>query len=56
MMADDHAAKAIISYGGGLNDTPNIDGIAHKGVTLTTFMLQIQFVHLDWKEDPLEFL
>ena len=56
MMADDHAAKAIISYGGGLNDTPNIDGIAHKGVTLTAVMLQIQFVHLDWKEDPLEFL
>ncbi len=55
-MADDHAAKANSSYGGGLNGTPNIDGIAHKGVTLTTFMLQIQFVHLDCKEDPLEFL
>ena len=56
MMADDHAAKAISSYSGGLNDTPNIDGIAHDGVTLTTVMLQIQFVHLDCKEDPLEFL
>ena len=31
-MADDHAAKAISSYGGGLNDTPNIDRIAHEGV------------------------
>ena len=31
-MADDHSAKAISSYGGGLNDTPNIDRIAHEGV------------------------
>jgi arylsulfatase A-like enzyme len=31
-MADDHAAKAISSYGGGINNTPNIDRIANEGV------------------------
>ena len=25
IMADDHAAKAISAYGGGINKTPNID-------------------------------
>ena len=32
IMADDHAAKAISSYGGGINNTPNIDRIANEGV------------------------
>ena len=31
-MADDHASKAISSYGGGINHTPNIDRIAHEGM------------------------
>jgi arylsulfatase A-like enzyme len=32
IMADDHAAKAISSYGGGINQTPNIDRLAHEGM------------------------
>jgi arylsulfatase A-like enzyme len=32
IMADDHASKAISSYGGGINHTPNIDRIAHEGM------------------------
>ena len=32
IMADDHASKAISSYGGGINYTPNIDRIAHEGM------------------------
>ncbi|KAK2598835.1 hypothetical protein N8I77_012220 [Diaporthe amygdali] len=31
MMADDHAAKAISTYGAGINHTPNIDRIANEG-------------------------
>ena len=31
-MADDHASKAISSYRGGINHTPNIDRIAHEGM------------------------
>jgi len=34
IMADDHAAKAISCYGGGINKTPNIDRIAENGVRL----------------------
>lgn len=34
IMADDHAAKAISCYGGGINQTPNIDRIAENGVRL----------------------
>ena len=32
IMADDHAAKAISSYGGGINQTPNIDRLAKEGM------------------------
>jgi arylsulfatase A-like enzyme len=32
IMADDHASRAIGCYGGGLNQTPNIDRIAREGV------------------------
>ena len=32
MFSDDHAFQAISAYGHGLNQTPNIDRIAHEGV------------------------
>jgi len=32
IMADDHAYQAVSNYGHGLNETPNIDRIAHEGV------------------------
>ena len=32
IMADDHASKAISSYDGGINYTPNIDRIANEGM------------------------
>ncbi|KAK2759942.1 hypothetical protein FQN54_002678 [Arachnomyces sp. PD_36] len=32
IMADDHAAKAISSYGAGINKTPNIDRLAKEGM------------------------
>src|SRR6478672_10288028 len=32
IFSDDHAYQAISAYGGGLNQTPNIDRIAHEGV------------------------
>ncbi|KAI6819015.1 hypothetical protein KC365_g12461 [Hortaea werneckii] len=31
MLADDHASKAISSYGAGINHTPNIDRLANEG-------------------------
>src|SRR3974377_1461967 len=31
MFSDDHAFQAISAYGHGLNQTPNIDRIAHEG-------------------------
>ncbi len=31
-MSDDHAARAISAYGGGLNHTPNIDRLAKEGM------------------------
>jgi len=31
IMADDHANRAISAYGGGINNTPNIDRIANEG-------------------------
>ena len=34
IMADDHAAKAIVAYGHGINATPNIDRLAHEGMRL----------------------
>ena len=34
ILVDDHAAKAISCYGGGINQTPNIDRIAENGVRL----------------------
>lgn len=34
IMVDDHAAKAISCYGGGINHTPNIDRIAENGMRL----------------------
>ena len=37
-MADDHAAKAISSYGSGLNETPNIDRIATEGTVSYTHL------------------
>ena len=43
IMADDHAAKAISAYGGGINKTPNIDRIANEELGLTIVMLQTQF-------------
>jgi arylsulfatase A-like enzyme len=33
-MSDDHAARAISAYGGGLNQTPNIDRLAKEGMRL----------------------
>lgn len=32
MFSDDHGYQAISAYGGGLNQTPNIDRVAHEGV------------------------
>ena len=32
IMADDHAAKAISCYGGGINHTPNLDRLADEGM------------------------
>lgn len=32
IMADDHAAKAISTYGAGINHTPNIDRLANEGM------------------------
>ncbi len=32
IMSDDHAARAISAYGGGLNHTPNIDRLATEGM------------------------
>ena len=32
IMADDHASKAISSYGYGINQTPNIDRLANEGM------------------------
>lgn len=34
IMSDDHAARAISAYGGGLNHTPNLDRIAKEGMRL----------------------
>ena len=34
IMADDHASKAISAYGCGINNTPNIDRLAHEGMRL----------------------
>lgn len=34
IMSDDHAARAISAYGGGLNHTPNLDRIANEGMRL----------------------
>ncbi|MDD7973219.1 sulfatase [Roseinatronobacter alkalisoli] len=32
IMSDDHAARAISAYGGGLNSTPNLDRLANEGL------------------------
>ena len=32
IMSDDHAARAISAYGGGLNHTPNLDRLAREGM------------------------
>ncbi|AEQ51271.1 sulfatase family protein [Pelagibacterium halotolerans] len=32
IMSDDHAARAISAYGGGLNSTPNLDRLANEGM------------------------
>lgn len=34
IMSDDHAARAISAYGGGLNHTPNLDRLAKEGMRL----------------------
>lgn len=34
IMADDHAAKAISCYGGGINQTPHLDRLANEGMRL----------------------
>jgi len=34
IMADDHASRAISCYGGGINQTPNIDRLASQGTRL----------------------
>nr|WP_272209619.1 sulfatase-like hydrolase/transferase [Marinicella sp. W31]MDC2875437.1 sulfatase-like hydrolase/transferase [Marinicella sp. W31] len=34
IMSDDHAARAISAYGGGLNNTPNLDRLANEGMRL----------------------
>ena len=36
IMSDDHAYQAISAYGFGLNETPNIDRLASKGVLCTS--------------------
>jgi arylsulfatase A-like enzyme len=35
IMSDDHAAHAMSCYGGGVNQTPNLDRIAKEGMRLT---------------------
>ncbi|OAA62011.1 Alkaline-phosphatase-like, core domain protein [Niveomyces insectorum RCEF 264] len=35
ILADDHASKAISCYGAGINQTPNIDRLAHEGMKFT---------------------
>ncbi len=35
IMSDDHAYQAISAYGHGLNETPNIDRLAHEGALFT---------------------
>ena len=37
IMADDHASKAISAYGCGINNTPNIDRLAHEGMRLNHY-------------------
>jgi arylsulfatase A-like enzyme len=32
ILSDDHAARAISAYGGGLNNTPNLDRLANEGL------------------------
>lgn len=32
IMADDHASKSISCYGAGINQTPNLDRLAHEGM------------------------
>ena len=44
IMSDDHAERAISSYGSDLIDTPNIDRIAHEVFALLTASLRIQSV------------
>ncbi|QQM32137.1 sulfatase [Martelella lutilitoris] len=34
IMSDDHAARAISAYGGGLNNTPNLDRLVDEGMRL----------------------
>lgn len=34
IMSDDHAARAISAYGGGLNQTPHLDRLAQEGMRL----------------------
>jgi arylsulfatase A-like enzyme len=35
IMSDDHAVKAVSCYGGGINNTPNIDALAQEGIRFT---------------------
>jgi len=35
LFSDDHALRTISAYGGGINNTPNIDRIASEGATFT---------------------
>jgi len=43
IMADDHAAKAISAYGGGINKPPILIELQMKELGLTIVMLQTQF-------------
>ena len=43
IMADDHAAKAISAYGGGINKTPILIELHGKELGLTIVTLQTQF-------------
>lgn len=67
IMSDDHAYQAISAYGSGLNNTPNIDRLAHEGALFTrgfvtnslcapsrAVLLTGKFNHLNGRIDNLE--
>jgi len=44
IMADDHANRAISAYGGGINNTPNIDRIAMRAQFFAIIFVPTPFV------------